>query len=101
MNRMPKQSGIILKVPKGTAAPAGFTLVRSLRSMNIYKKEEPKPVPQSAIDDLISSFSRMQVKVQASAENDLEAAMSRLAIGGGKRKTRKTRSGRKSTRRRR
>ena len=97
---MPKKSGIILKVPKGTKAPAGYTLVRSLREVNIYKKEEPKPVPQSAIDDLISSFSRMQVQVTATAENDLDAAMARLAIGG-KRKTRKSRSSRKSTRRRR
>lgn len=95
---MPKQSGIILKVPKGTKAPDGFEFVRSLRTMNIYKKKEAAPVPQSVIDDLINSFGKMQVKVQASAENDLEAAMSRLAISGGKRKTRKTRKG---TRRRR
>jgi hypothetical protein len=63
--------------------------------MNVYKKKEAAPVPQSAIDDLINSFSRMNVKVQASAENDLEAAMGKLTIGG-KRKTRKLR---KTTRR--
>ena len=98
---MPKHSGIILKVPKGAQAPAGFEFVRSLRTMNVYKKKEAAPVSQSAIDDLIGSFSRMNVKVQASAENDLEAAMSKLTIGGGKRKTRKSRSSRKTTRRRR
>ncbi len=97
---MPKQHGIILKVPKGSKAPEGFEFVRSLRTMNVYKKKEAQPVPQSAIDDLISSFSRMQVQVQASAENDLEAAMKQLAIGG-KRKTRKSRANRKTTRRRR
>lgn len=94
---MPKQHGIILKVPKGAQAPAGFEFVRSLRTMNVYKKKETAPVPQSAIDDLIRSFSGMQV--QASAVNDLESAMSKLVIGGGKRKTRKSRSSRKTTRR--
>lgn len=97
---MPKQSGIILKVPKGTPAPPGFEFVRSLRTGNVYKKKEAAPVPQSAIDDLISSFSGMQV--QASAVNDLESAMSKLVIGGGKRKkskTRKSRSSKKTTRR--
>lgn len=94
---MPKQHGIILKVPKGAQAPAGFDFVRSLRTMNLYKKKETAPVPQSAIDDLIRSFSGMQV--QASAVNDLESAMSKLVIGGGKRKTRKSRSSRKTTRR--
>ncbi len=98
---MPKQAGIVLKVPTGTKAPAGFKLVRSLRTMNIYQKEEPKPVPQADINALVNSFSRMHVKVQASAEDDLEAAMSRLTIGG-KRATRKrTRKNRKTARRRR
>ena len=101
MNRMPKHSGLILKVPKGTPAPPGFTFVRTLRTMNIYKKKEAEPVPQSAIDDLMNMFSRMNVKAQVSVENDLEAAMSKLAIGGGKRKTRKTTKSRKTTRRRR
>ena len=96
---MPKHSGIILKVPKGAQAPAGFEFVRSLRTMNVYKKKEAAPVPQSAIDDLIDSFSRMNVKVQASAENDLEAAMSKLTIGG-QRKTRKSRKTRRSRSRR-
>ena len=89
---MPKQSGIILKVPKGTQAPAGFEFVRSLRTMNVYKKKEAAPVPQSAIDDLMSMFGRMNVKV--TAENDLEAAMSKMTIGGGQRKTRKSRRNR-------
>lgn len=93
---MPKQHGIILKVPKGSQAPAGFEFVRSLRTMNVYKKKEAAPVPQSTIDDLIGSFSKMHIQVQASAENDLEAAMKRLTLTGGKRKTRKAR---KATRR--
>jgi hypothetical protein len=97
---MPKQHGIILKVPKGTQPPAGFEFVRSLRTMNVYKKKEAAPVPQSAIDDLMNMFSRMNVKVQVSVENDLESAMSKMTIGG-KRKTRKSRSSRKTTRRRR
>jgi hypothetical protein len=62
---MPKQHGIILKVPKGTQAPAGFEFVRSLRTMNVYKKKEEAPVPQSAIDDLMNMFSRMNVKVRS------------------------------------
>ncbi len=96
---MPKQAGIILKVPKGTKAPEGFELVRSLRTLNIYKKKEAAPVPQSTIDDLIKSFSGM--KVHASAEDDLEAALSKLTIGG-KRKSRKaSRKNRKTARRRR
>jgi hypothetical protein len=90
---MPKHSGIVLKVPKGTQAPAGFEFVRSLRTMNVYKKKEAAPVPQSAIDDLMNMFSRMNVKVQVSAENDLEAAMSKMTIGG-QRKTRKSRRNR-------
>lgn len=98
---MPKQSGLILKVPKGTPAPPGFTYVRTLRTMNIYKKKEAEPVPQSTIDDLMNMFSRMNVKVQVSVENDLEAAMSKLAIGGGKRKTRKSKKSKKTLKRRR
>jgi hypothetical protein len=98
---MPK-GGIVLKVPKGTPAPAGYKFVRSLRTMNVYAKEQAAPVPQSEINSLINSFSKMQVQVQASAEDDLEAAMKKLTIGG-KRKTRKNRSSRsrKSYRRRR
>lgn len=95
---MPKQSGIILKVPKGSQAPAGFEFVRSLRTMNVYKKKEAAPVPQSTIDDLMNMFGRMNVKVQVTAENDLEAAMSKLVIGGGKRKTRKSRRNRNRSR---
>lgn len=88
---MPKQAGIVLKVPKGAQAPAGFEFVRSLRTMNVYKKKEVQPVPQSAIDDLINSFSRMNIKVQVSAENDLNAAMSKLTIGGTRKSSRKNR----------
>lgn len=91
---MPKQAGIIVKLPKGSQAPPGFTFVRTLRTMNIFKKNEAQPVPQSAIDDLMNMFSRMNVKAQVSVENDLNAAMSRMAIGG----ARKSRKSRKSTR---
>ena len=94
---MPKQSGIILKVPKGSQAPAGFEFVRSLRTMNVYKKKEAAPVPQSTIDDLMNMFGRMNVKVQVTAENDLEAAMSKMTIGG-QRKTRKSRRNRNRSR---
>ena len=97
---MPKQRGILLKLPKGTPAPAGFEFVRTLRTMNIYKKKEAAPVPQADIDDLMTMFSRMNVKVQVSVENDLDAAMSKLTIGG-RRTTRKSRKNRKTTRRRR
>jgi len=77
---MPKH-GIVLKVPKGTPAPAGYKLVRSLRTTNVYTKEEAAPVPQANINALINSFSKMHVQVQASAEDDLEAAMKQLTIG--------------------
>jgi hypothetical protein len=96
---MPKH-GIVLKVPKGTPAPAGYKLVRSLRTTNVYTKEESAPVPQANINALINSFSKMKVQVQASAENDLEAAMKRLTIGGKSRKALR-KSCRKTNRRRR
>jgi hypothetical protein len=92
------KGGIVLKVPKGTPAPAGYKFVRSLRSMNVYAKEQAAPVPQSEINSLINSFSKMHVQVQASAEDDLEAAMKKLTIGG-KRKSRKASRKNRKTRR--
>lgn len=97
---MPKH-GIVLKVPKGTSAPAGYKLVRSLRTTNVYAKEEAAPVPQSDINALINSFSKMQVQVQATAEDDLDAAMKRLTIGGMRKSRKASRKKNKTNRRRR
>jgi len=98
---MPKKSyGIILKVPKGTSAPAGYTLVRSTRQGNIYKKAEAAPVSQNTLDDLIASFGRMGVSnVKVQATDDLANALSKMTIGG--KRTRKNRSARRKTNRRR
>ena len=71
--------------------------------MNVYTKVEAAPVPQKNIDDLINAFGKMGVTgVQAVATNDLEAALSRMTISGGKRKSRKaSRKNRKTRKQRR
>lgn len=96
-------AGIVLKIPKGSAAPQGWTYVRSLRTKNVYKKNAPAPVPQADIDDLIAGFAGMGLAVQANPVADLEAALAGLRMEGGRRKNTR-RGGKKSkkgTRRRR
>ena len=99
---MPKY-GIILKLPKGSSTPAGFTLVKSLRTVNVYKKNAPKPVPQADVDALIEGLAQLNISARASAVNDLDRAMAALNVNeGGARKTRRRRGrgrGRKGTRR--
>ena len=100
---MPKH-GIVLKLPKGSSAPAGFTLVKSLRTVNVYKKNAAKPVPQAEVDALIDGFAQLGISnARASAVDDLDRAMAALNVNeGGARKTRRRRGrgrGRKGTRR--
>jgi hypothetical protein len=97
--RMP-QAAIVLKLPKGSAKPDGWTFVRSLRTKNVYKKNAPKPVPQADIDALIAGFAGMGIAAQANGVDDLAAAMGALRVNeGGARKTRRRRGGRKGSKR--
>lgn len=119
---MPKQHGIIVKVPKGSPAPPGFTLVKQLRRANVYKKNEPAPVPKEQIDDITAMFSKIGISAEVkqvpdvemavaavnraaaanpNGVNDLEAALRKFGFGGGKKKTRKNRKSTRNTRRRR
>jgi hypothetical protein len=95
---MPKH-GVVLKLPKGSAAPVGWTLVKSLRTKNVYKKNAPKPVPQADVDALVAQFAGMGIAAVANPVDDLDRAMAALNVNeGGGRKTRRRR-GRKGTRR--
>lgn len=83
------QAGIVLKVQKGAPAPAGYTFVRSLRTMNIYKKNAPAPVPQAQIDELEAMFAQMGVNARVEPVDDLERALAGLVVGGKQKNTRK------------
>jgi hypothetical protein len=113
---MPKKVVLIKKVPKGSPAPAGYTLVRSLSKIDVYQKTDVIPVDTSTgMDDLAALFGSMGVKedaaqivtaddssaavvvqqLQSAPEDELIAAMSRLGMGGRRRKTRKAKKTRK------
>lgn len=114
---MPKKVVLIKKVPKGSPAPSGYTLVRSLSKIDVYQKIDSIPVDTSTgMDDLAALFGNMGVKedaaqivvpdessaaavvqqIQSSPEDELVAAMSRMGMGGGRRrKTRKAKKTRK------
>jgi hypothetical protein len=77
------QAAVILKLPKGSAAPAGWTLVRQLRSKNVYKKNAPAPVPQADVDALIAGFAQMGIAAQANPVDDLAAALAGLQVSEG------------------
>lgn len=95
-------AGIVLKLPKGSAAPQGWTYVRSLRTKNVYRKNAPAPVPQADIDAIIAGFAGMGLVAQANPVADLEAALAGLKMDGGRsKKTRRGGKKRKGTRRRR
>jgi hypothetical protein len=90
------QAGVVLKLKKGSAKPEGWTFVRSLRSVDVYRKNAPKPVPQAEVDELVAMFGRMGVAAQANPVDDLVAALGALNVNeGGARKTRRRRGGRK------
>lgn len=97
------QAGIVLKLPKGSAKPDGYTFVRSLRTKNIYRKNAPKPVPQADVDALIAGFAAMGIAAQANPVDDLERALGALRMneGGGRKKTHKKRHAKRKTHRRR
>lgn len=96
---MPKH-GVVLKLPKGSAKPEGWTLVKSLRTKNVYKKNAPNPVPQADVDALVAQFAGMGIVAQANPVDDLERAMAALNVNeGGGRKTRHRRRGRKGSKR--
>lgn len=109
---MPKKVVLVLKVPKGSPAPAGYTLVRSLAKIDVYQKTDVIPVDTSTgMDDLAALFGNMGMKEQAAQinvssdseaaavvqqiqnapEDELIAALGGLKLGGRRRKTRKTR----------
>lgn len=108
-----RQAGIVLRLPIGSPAPAGYQFVRSLRRYNIYSRVAAAPVPQAEIDELEAAFARMGVAAQVQAVddvNDLAAAIGKMGLpnGGRRRGSKKTRKHRKrhgkrrgSTRRRR
>ena len=83
------QAGIVLKVPRGSPVPQGYTYVRSLRTMNVYKKNAAAPVPQAQINELEEMFARMGVNARLEPVDDLEKALAGLMMGGRKRTTRK------------
>lgn len=85
------QAGIVLKLPKGSAAPQGYTFVRSLRTVDVYKKNAPAPVPQADIDALIAGFAGMGIAARANPVDDLAAALAGLQVGEGR--TRRNRRG--------
>ncbi len=88
------QAAIVLKLPKGSDKPEGWTFVRSLRTKNVYKKNEPKPVPQAKVDELVAMFAGMGIAAEANGVDDLAAAMGALRVNeGGARKTRRGRKG--------
>jgi len=106
---MAKTVVLVKKVPKGSPAPAGYTLVRSLSKIDVYQKTEVR----ADMDDLAALFGNMGMgdgaaqivvpdapaaaavvqQIQAAPEDELVAAMSRLGVAGGRRrrKTKKTR----------
>jgi hypothetical protein len=85
--------GIILKLTKGSEKPEGYDFVRTLRTVDIYKKKATAPVPQAEIEDIISGFSRMGITAKASAVDELEKALAGLSMQGGARKSRRRRGG--------
>lgn len=93
------QHGIIIKLAKGSPVPPGFTFVRSLRTANVYKKNEPAPVPKQEIDDLADIFAKMGVAAEVKPVTNMSNALMNMA--GGKKKTRKNRKSKRNTRRRR
>lgn len=96
------QAGIVLKLPKGSAKPDGYTFVRSLRTKNIYRKNAPAPVPQADVDALIAGFAAMGIAAQANRVDDLERALGALRMNeGGGRKSRRKGHGKRKTHRRR
>lgn len=83
------QAGVVLKLPKGTAAPQGYTFVRSLRTVDVYKKNAPAPVPQADIDALIAGFAGMGIAARANPVDDLAAALAGLQVGEGRTRRRR------------
>ena len=51
---------IVLKLPKGAPAPAGYTYVRSTRTLDFYNKTV-QTVTKTDMDDLASLFGTMGV----------------------------------------
>ena len=93
------QAGIVFKLPKGSPAPQGFTFVRSLRTVDVYRKNAPAPVPKAEVDELIAAFGRMGIQgAQANPVDDLEAVLAGLQLGEGRKKSRKARKGGKKSR---
>ena len=102
---------IVLKVPNGAPAPAGYTYVRSTRTGDIYHKTV-QTVTKSDMDDLSALFGSMGVVgntpiaaagrpavaiVEDSEVNALMSAFGGLGMGGRRRKsTRKSRKSSKS-----
>ena len=81
--------GIVLKLPKGSTKPEGYNFVRSLRTIDVYKKKATAPVPQADIDALISGFAGMGITAKASAVDELEKALAGMTMEGGARKSRR------------
>jgi hypothetical protein len=99
---------IVLKLPKGSPAPAGYTYVRSTRTLDFYNKTV-QTVTKSDMDDLSALFGSMGVVgntpiapasgpavaiVEDSEVDSLMRSFGGLGVGGRRRKA--TRKSRKS-----
>lgn len=95
-----KQTVVIMKLPTGSPEPGrGYTLVRSLKGIDIYNKKVVQITKQD-IDDLSSMFGNVGVsnknvlivpEEQTDAAMDfLIGSMGSIGLGGKMRKTKKS-----------
>lgn len=89
---MAKKTIVVVKVPVGSAAPNGFTFVRSVRGKDIYQKDV-KEVSKKQVDDLASLFGGLNVQVLP--EDEVSRLFEDMKLGG-KRRSRRKRRTRKS-----
>lgn len=83
---------VVLKLPKGATAPAGFTFVKSLRAGDIYHKNIIVPT-KSDIDDLADMFNRniSIAVIEPNQEEDFINQLEMMSLKGGSKKKRRTR----------
>ena len=106
-----KMKYILLKVPAGSPAPAGYTFARALprQGLDVYQKEIPQApaVQKQQIDELAAMMAGMGLGQNAAAvveaeegEAGLVAAMERLGLQGGRKKRQTRRARRRHHKRR-
>jgi hypothetical protein len=90
---------VIIKLPKGTQAPPGYTLVRSLRNGDIYHKMIPVISDEQLVElsHLFADTRISAIVLPVSEEDEFLAKLSTLSLSGG-RKSRKMKKLRKHKR---